>query len=108
VIEVLLALVLVSVGLMGVAGSSALALRAAGSAAREHRATRVAALRLARLVAAGCGEPGSGVILEDATGLKEQWVVGTARNGAAAVEVRVQWTDGAAKRSLALESAMLC
>jgi hypothetical protein len=48
------------------------------------------------------------VLLEDATGLKERWVVGAARNGAAAVAVRVEWTEGARRRSLALESAMLC
>jgi Tfp pilus assembly protein PilV len=105
---VLLALVLVSVGLMGVAASSALALRSAGSAARERRATRVAALRLARLAAAGCIGAQSGAALEDATGLKERWTVGAARNGAAALEVRIEWTEGAGTRALALESAMLC
>jgi Tfp pilus assembly protein PilV len=108
VIEVLLALVVVSVGLLGVAGSSALALRAAGTATREHRASRAAALRLARLAAGGCIGEQSGSTLEDATGFSERWLVGAARNGAARVEVRVEWMEGAGRRTLALGSAMLC
>jgi Tfp pilus assembly protein PilV len=108
VVEVLLALVLVSVGLLGVAGSSALVLRSSGAAAREHRATRAAGLRLARLTAAGCTGEQSGAAAEEGTGLAERWTVGAARNGAASVEVRVEWPEGADRRSLALWSAMLC
>jgi Tfp pilus assembly protein PilV len=105
---VLLALVLVSIGLLGMAGTSALAVRSAGSAAREHRAVRVAALRLARLAAASCAGAQSGSTLEDATGVKERWVVDPARNGAATAEVRVEWREGAGTRSLVLGSALLC
>jgi Tfp pilus assembly protein PilV len=108
VIEVLLALVLVSVGLLGMAGGSALALRSAGSAARAHRAARIAALRLASLTAAGCGRSASGVTLEDATGVRERWEVGEARNGAASLEVRVAWREAQRTDSLVLRSAMLC
>jgi Tfp pilus assembly protein PilV len=109
VIEVLFALVLVSVGLLGIAGTSALAIRSAAFAAREHRAARVAAARVARLTAAGCSVvQQSGEARDDATGVSEHWTVDPPRNGGAIMHVRVEWTDGGRLRTLALEGGLLC
>ena len=108
IVEVLLALVLVSVGMLAMAGSSALALRAAGAADQEHRAVRLAALRMARLSAAGCDAARGGTAAEDRAGFSERWEVGSVLNGAATVQLRVAWRQGGAARSLVIESALLC
>jgi Tfp pilus assembly protein PilV len=108
IVEVLLALVLVSVGILGMAGSSALALRAAGAADQEHRAVRLAALRMARLSAAGCDAARSGIAAEDRASFSERWEVGSVLNGAVTVQLRVAWLQGGVARSLVIESALLC
>jgi Tfp pilus assembly protein PilV len=109
VIEVLFALVLVSVGLLGLAGTSALTLRSAGFAAREHQAIRVAAVRMSRLTAAGCpSTQQSGAAADDATRVTEQWTVDAPRNGGATVHVQVAWKEGAGMRTLTLEGGLLC
>jgi Tfp pilus assembly protein PilV len=107
-VEVLFALVLVSVGLLGMAGSSALALRSAASAAREHRAARIAGARLARLTAAGCVAAQSGAERDDATGVTEQWTVDPRQGASATVQVHAEWMDGGRARSLTLQGGLLC
>jgi prepilin-type N-terminal cleavage/methylation domain-containing protein len=108
VIEVLFALVLVSIGLLGMAGSSALAVRSVAFAAREHHATRIAGARLARLIAAGCSAAQSGAVRDDATGVEERWTVDPPRNGAATVQVHAEWPEGVRRRALTLHGGLLC
>ena len=98
---------MISLWLIGFAGSSALALRGAAAAARERRASRTAMLRLARLAAAGCLGEQRGSASGDAA-RTDWWQVGPMRNGAAPVEVRVEWAEGGARRSLVVRSALLC
>ncbi len=108
VVEVLVALMLVSVGLLGIAGSSALALRSARGAAQEERAARRASTRLARLGAAGCARAISGS-LDDADGAPiERWTVGPVNNGAARLQATVFWSTARGRRTLTVESALLC
>jgi prepilin-type N-terminal cleavage/methylation domain-containing protein len=107
VVEVLVALIVVAIGLLGVAGASALALRASSAALRERAATTRARTRLAMLDAAGCASATDGE-LPLGGGLVDHWTVGSAANGARMVEVRAQWDDVRRRRTLVLRSALLC
>lgn len=107
VVEVLLALIIVAVGLLGVAGTSAIALRASSAASREQSAIARARTRLALLESAGCGSAASGE-RQLAPGLRERWSVAPILNGARLVEVSADWTDVGRRRTLSLRSALLC
>jgi Tfp pilus assembly protein PilV len=108
VVEVLVALMLVSVGLLGIAGTSALTLRTATSAVHERRAMQRAAARLALLSAGGCGRAASGASVDPGTSMREQWVVAPPRAGIALAEARVEWQGSGARRSVLLRGALLC
>ena len=106
IVEVLVALMLVSVGLMGIAGTSALSFRTVVDATRERRATQRVTLRLARLAAGGCAHPSSGELREP--DLIERWTVVTG-GGIALVDAGVDWQGrGSQRHSLVLRSAFLC
>jgi prepilin-type N-terminal cleavage/methylation domain-containing protein len=107
VVEVLVSLVIVTVGLLGVAGASATALRASSAALRERAAATRARSRLATLEAEGCTTAASGD-LRQATGLTDSWTVGTAENGVRLLEVRAEWDDAGQRRAVVLRSALLC
>lgn len=108
VVELLVALMLVSVGLLGIAGSSALALRSARGAAQEERAARRASTRLARLGAAGCERATSGSLNDPGGVPVERWSVGPPRNGTVRLQATVLWTTSRGRRALTIESALLC
>jgi len=107
VVEVLVALVIVAVGLLGVAGASASALRASGAALREGAAARRASSRLALLEAGECASATSGD-MRLANGLRDSWSVGIAANGVRLVEARAEWDDTGRRRAVVLRSALLC
>jgi Tfp pilus assembly protein PilV len=107
VVEVLVALMLVSVGLLGMAGTSALSLRMAATVAGERRATQRATTRLANLAAAGCGRATSGALME--ADLREHWSVAPPRSGISLVEASIEWRERSPEwRSMLLQSAVLC
>jgi hypothetical protein len=108
VVEVLVALVVVSVGLLGMAGTSALSLRTATSAAVERRAVHRLTLRLAVLSAGGCTRAVSGAQDDPGDGVRERWIVGVVTPEVAMVEATAQWREGGRPRALALRSALLC
>jgi len=108
IVEVLVALVLLTVGLLGVAGNGALAVRVTGAAARERRAAQRAADRIAELTAQGCATARSGSATDAITGAFEQWSVGGVANGVALVDARVRWPAPSGTQSVLLRSAMLC
>ncbi|MDB4879547.1 MAG: hypothetical protein JWL60_993 [Gemmatimonadetes bacterium] len=107
-VEVITALVLVAVGLMGIAGSSALMLRRATEHDLARRATRSAARRLALLSSAGCSGARSGAVGSTPAGVVERWTVTVTPARAARLEVVVEWPERAARRSLVIRSAILC
>lgn len=107
VVEVLVALIVVAVGLLGVAGSSAIALRAASAAVREQAAVSRARTRLALIESTGCASAASGE-LHVAAGLTDQWTVGPLANGVRLVDVSADWDDVGRRRTLTLRSALLC
>jgi prepilin-type N-terminal cleavage/methylation domain-containing protein len=108
VAEVLVALVIVSVGLLGMAGTSALSLRAATSAARERRAVGRLALRHATLLAGGCAHAVGGARDDPGDGVRERWTVGPPARGVVMIDATAQWRDGDRPRTLQLRSALLC
>lgn len=101
-----MALVLVAIGLLAVAGASALTLRTANSVSRERVAVRHADRRLARLAAAGCS--GSSTGTDSTAGMRERWSISDSLGGVASVEASVAWQSGARQRVLTLRSAVVC
>ena len=91
IVEVLVALVLLAVGLLGVAGNGAIAVRASAGAARERRAAQRAADRLAALREPGCAAARSGALVDPAAAAVERWTVGAVAGGATLVDVEVRW-----------------
>ena len=106
VVEVLVALMLVSIGLMGIAGTSAISFRTVVASERERRAMQRVTMRLARLTAGGCERASSGEAQE--LDLHERWTVVSTNGGVALVDASVDWSGRGAQRSLVLRSALLC
>jgi prepilin-type N-terminal cleavage/methylation domain-containing protein len=107
VVEVLVALIVVAVGLLGVAGTAAIALRSSSAATREQLAVSRARTRLALLESAGCSRAASGERLHHA-GLLDRWIVGPLTNRVRLVHVSADWDDTGRRRTLTLRSALLC
>ena len=108
IVEVLVALVLLSVGLLGVAGNGAIAARASSGAARERRAVQRAGDRLAALREQGCSVARSGALSDPRAALAERWTVGAVVGGAALVDEEVRWRAPAGERTLLLRGGLLC
>jgi type IV pilus assembly protein PilV len=108
VVEVLVALVLLAIGLLGVAGNGAIAVRASSSAARERRAAQRAADRLAALREQGCATARSGALVDPGSATIERWTVGAVVGGAALTDVEVRWRAPAGQRVILLRSGLLC
>ena len=108
IVELLVALVLLSVGLLGVAGASARAIAVSGKAARERRAAQRAADRIAVLASLGCSAARSGTLVDSTFAVTERWTVSPGAAGVALVDADVRWTAQGGIRSLALRSAILC
>jgi Tfp pilus assembly protein PilV len=108
IVEVLVALVLLSVGLLGVAGASARAISAGASAARERRAVQRAADRIAVLASEGCAAARSGVLVDSVSSMTERWTVTPTAAAATLVNADVRWMAPGGSRSVALRSAILC
>ena len=106
--EVLVALVLFAVALLGVAGSSALAVRVTGSALRERRAALRGADRIASLRAQGCASARSGTATDAALALDERWTATPAAGGVTLIDEQVRWRTVNGTRTLLLRSAILC
>jgi len=108
VVEVLIALMLVAIGLLGIAGSSALALRTTLDAARRREATQRAASRFALLSAAGCAVARSGTASDTQRRVTERWTVAAAGPHFATVTDSVSWMSARGPQSFSLRSAIAC
>lgn len=107
-VEVMAALVIVSVGLLGMAGASTLSRRVASAAARELGALRRLELRLASLSAAGCARASSGAHDDPTESVRESWTVDAPSSGVVLVDATARWSEGGRPRVLTLRSALLC
>ncbi|MEP6618209.1 MAG: hypothetical protein ABJE47_02795 [bacterium] len=108
VVEVLVALMLVTVGMMAIAGSSALALRSAHDSARRREAAQRATTRLAQLAAAGCPSASSGSSADSTRQLFEHWWVVSRANGVAILTDSVDWTSARGRKSFAITTGVAC
>jgi len=106
--EVVVALTLLAVAMLGMAGSSAITVRTTGAALRERRAVQRAADRLATLRALGCAAARSGTASDAWLALDERWTVTPAANGVALLNEQVRWRAAGGVRTLVLRSAVLC
>ncbi len=106
--EVLVALVLFAVAMLGVAGSSALAVRVTGSALRERRAVQRAGDRIASLRAQGCASVRSGSAADAALALDERWTISPQSGSVTLIDEQVRWRTASGTRTLLLRSAILC
>ncbi len=108
VVEVLVALMLVSIGLMGIAGSTALALRTTLDSAHRLGAAQRAASRIAHLSANGCRRSVTGSTTDPARQFSEHWTIASPVNGFAEVTDSVSWLSARGPRSFFLASAITC
>jgi Tfp pilus assembly protein PilV len=108
VVEVLVALVIVAVGLLGMAGTAALSLRSRNAASRELLALRAVERRLAVLSTMRCNDASSGEDAGSSNTPRLSWRVEQVRRGARMIDVHARWDDGSAPRALRLGSALLC
>jgi Tfp pilus assembly protein PilV len=108
VVEVLVALVIVAVGLLGMAGTASLSLRTTTSASRELLALRALERRLAIISAAGCGGAESGQDPDSGDAPRVSWQISSAQRGARLTEALARWREGTRPRALRLRSALLC
>ena len=108
VVEVLVALMLVTVGLLAMAGSTALALRTSSDALRRRQASQRIASRMAQLSATGCALARAGAIVDPQLNGIERWTVAPTANGFAEVTDSVDWLTPNGRRTLAIVSAIPC
>ena len=106
--EVLVALMVITVGLLAIAGSTALTLRTTSDATRRLAAAELAASRVAQLTAAGCDRAVGGSAAAATFQLTERWIVGARTNGFMVVSDTVRWASARGTRSFSLASAIAC
>ena len=107
IVEVIVAMMIVTIGLLGIAGGTALAFRTALDATRRRDAAERALSRLAQLSAAGCGRATSGSATDAARQLTEQWLVQPA-GSFQQVSDSITWVGASGVGTLALRTAVLC
>ena len=108
VVEVIIALMLVSIGLLAIAGSTSLALRTTLDAAGRNAAAQRAVSRVAQLAAAGCDRAAGGADADAARQVTERWTIVAQANGFAIISDSVMWTSARGARSFSLMSAFTC
>ena len=99
---------LVSIGLLAIAGSTTLALRTTLDAARRRDAAQRVASRFAQLASAGCASATTGSAADTSRALSEQWYVTPRVNGLATVTDSVRWMSARGPISFALTTAITC
>ena len=89
-LEVLVALVLLSIGILGVSTSAALVSRMVGDGSRLTLAATIATARLEQLRAIPCASATSGTAIT--RGIEERWSVAALGPGQSALEVQLSVT----------------
>ncbi len=105
--EVIVAMMIVSIGLLGIAGATTLALRTTLDASRRRDAAERVQARLALLVAAGCARAASGEAIDQTRGISEQWTARVSGNFQQ-VSDSVTWVGARGTASFALKSSVPC
>ena len=108
VVEVMVALVIIGVGLLGMAGTASLSLRTATTSARELLALRALERRLALTSASTCESVSSGEDPPGSDAPRVGWQLAAPSRGVRLIDARVQWHEGPRLRMLRFRSALLC
>lgn len=108
IVEVLVALMLICIGLLGIAGSTALALRTTLDSTHRRDAMQRAASRFALLSSVGCDSARGGALNDPSRQLTEQWTVSAAGPHFALVTDSVRWMSARGPRVFALQTAIPC
>jgi Tfp pilus assembly protein PilV len=104
---VLVALMLITIALLGMAGSTTLALRQVTDAAGRRSATHSAVSRLGALASQGCSHATSGSVINAVQGQREHWTVVASATFVRVIDT-VVWSSPRGTRTLSLESAFPC
>lgn len=107
IVEVIVAMMIVTVGLLGIAGSTALALRTTLDATRRRDAAERAQSRLALLAATGCARASSGSATDATRQLTEQWSV-RATGQFQQVTDSITWVGASGSGTFTLTTAIPC
>ena len=107
IVEVIVAMMIVTVGLLGIAGSTALALRTTLDATRRRDAIARAQSRLAQVAAAGCARASSGTATDPQRQLTERWSVRVA-GPFQQVTDSITWVRAGGNGTFAVNTAFLC
>ena len=103
IVEVLVALMLVTIALLGMAGSTTLALRQVNDAASRRAATHGALTRFGVLAAEGCLR----ATADPQRGIREHWIV-TGDANFARISDTLAWTSPRGPRVISLDFAFAC
>lgn len=108
VVELLIALIVVTVGLLALAGAAAIVAREIAAGRREILLAWAARSRLERLTSSACTALTSGSAL--ASGVSERWVVESGRNDTRRLTVVVEAaaSSGAARAVRRLDGLVAC
>jgi prepilin-type N-terminal cleavage/methylation domain-containing protein len=107
IVEVIVAMMIVTVGLLGIAGSTTLALRTTLDATRRRDAIERAQSRLAQVAAAGCSQAESGTATDPARQVTERWSVRPA-GPFQHVTDSITWVRPGGSGNFTLSTAFLC
>ena|SRR5688572_23457326 len=108
IVEVVVAVTLLTVGALAAVAATAAAVRAVGSAESQLLATAAARDRLEDLAARGCSELSDGAAVDSGRGFRERWAVTPARNGVRLATDSIAYTDHGILRSVLLRRLIVC
>jgi prepilin-type N-terminal cleavage/methylation domain-containing protein len=107
IVEVIVAMMILTVGLLGIAGSTTMALRTALDVTRRRDAIERAESRLAQVAAGGCTRASSGSATDAGRQLTEQWSVRAAGHFQQVTD-SITWVGASGRRTFALSTAIPC
>ena len=107
IVEVIVAMMIITVGLLGIAGGTTMALRSTFDTTRRRDAVEQAQARLAMVAASGCARASSGSATDAARHFTEQWSV----RGVGAFLVvtdSITWIGASGNGAFTLTTAVAC
>ena len=107
IVEVIVAMMIVTIGLLGIAGSTTIALRTTVDANRRRDAAAQAQSRLAMLSAAGCARASGGSATDPARRVTEQWSVRAIGAFQVATD-SITWIGASGNGAFALTTTIPC
>jgi prepilin-type N-terminal cleavage/methylation domain-containing protein len=107
-VELLVALVLLSCGALGVVAAGAMAIRSSAAAESEVAATAAARARVEALAAGACSISRDTAGVDSSGSMREQWTVRISRNATRLVTDSVEYDDRFGRRAVVLHRLATC